>query len=71
MITTPIEDLITCARLAVEDGGESVRYMNEDDEIGDRVCCGVISYNKHAPLCWVSRLREALKPFDEQLEKLA
>lgn len=35
------------------DGG--VRYLREDDEVGERACCRVMEYNPHEPSCYVAR----------------
>lgn len=41
----------------------AIRYFGEDDEIGERVCCGVLSYEPHAADCQAVRLRSALAKF--------
>jgi hypothetical protein len=49
---------------ALEDFEDAIRYDNEQDDIGARVCCGVLSYNPHAKDCKavkaITALREAL-----------
>lgn len=35
-------------------------YYDEDDEVGTRVCCGVLSYKPHTAVCPAVRLRAAL-----------
>jgi len=39
---------------------DGTKHDGDDDEVGARVCCGVISYKDHAPDCPAVRLRAAL-----------
>lgn len=55
-----IDALIAAARAAEQaDGG--VRYEHEEDDIGRRACCYVLSYKDHEPDCYVTKLRAALR----------
>jgi hypothetical protein len=49
---------------ALEDFEDAIRYDNEQDDIGARVCCDVLSYNPHTKDCKavkaITALREAL-----------
>lgn len=59
---TDIDTLVAAARAAEQaDGG--LRYEHEEDEIGSRACCHVLSYKDHEPDCYVMKLRAALAPF--------
>lgn len=44
-------DTMKLALEALEDFEHAIRYDNEQDEIGERVCCGVLSYNPHTNNC--------------------
>jgi len=58
-----IEELIKAATdVANEHFGivAGTKYNHEDDEVGERVCCGVVSYTDHADDCAAVRLRAAL-----------
>lgn len=60
--TTVVAALLKiCADAVEDDGGTS--YNGEEDEIGTRVCCGVLTYEPHVSDCWVPRLRAALQSF--------
>lgn len=49
---------------ALEDFADVIKYDNEQDDIGARVCCDVLSYNPHTKDCKavkaITALREAL-----------
>jgi len=46
--------------LALEsDGGTG--YADSEDEVGYRICCGVVSYKPHQGGCWVTNARKALE----------
>ena len=54
-----IDALVAAARAAEQaDGG--IRYEHEEDDIGRRACCYVLSYKDHEPDCYVTKLRAAL-----------
>ena len=47
-------------RAVVEADGGCDRYYSEDDEIGFRACCDVISYKPHEEDCYVMQAQRAL-----------
>jgi len=54
-----IAGLQEALRAALEsDGGTG--YADSDDEVGYRICCGVVSYKPHRGGCWVIAARKAL-----------
>ena len=55
--------LLEALKKAVENGCATV-YANEDDECGERGCCGVVSYKPHADDCWVTTARAAIKAME-------
>lgn len=58
-----VDEVISAARAVAKeyDGPlEAVIYDNDDDVVGDRVCCLVRSYEPHAEGCPLIRLRTAL-----------
>ena len=67
-MTTNLHDkmlaAIDLALEALEDFEDVIRYDNEQDDIGARVCCDVLSYNPHTKDCKalkaITALREAL-----------
>jgi hypothetical protein len=46
---------------ALEDGVGYVSYSCDEDECGNCVCCGEVSYKPHAPYCWTLKARAALE----------
>lgn len=40
-------------------------YNGEWDEIGEKSCCGVVSYKPHAPDCFVAKAMKALDQLQE------
>jgi hypothetical protein len=56
--------LLEALKKAVENKCATV-YANEDDECGERGCCGVVSYKPHADDCWVTTARAAIKAVEE------
>lgn len=56
--------LLQALKLARESGCATV-YANEDDECGERGCCGVVSYKPHAYDCWVMAAQAAIKSVEE------
>ena len=54
-----VAELLAAAREAEQDDG-GTRYDSEDDEIGTRACCYVLSYEDHEPDCHITKLRAAL-----------
>ncbi len=53
-----VERLRAALEAALEDGA-GVSYCDED-ECGNYVCCGEVSYKPHAPDCWTLKARAAL-----------
>lgn len=51
-----------------EENGCATVYANEDDECGERGCCGVVSYKPHADDCWVITARAAIKAVEGDKE---
>lgn len=43
---------------------DGTKHDGEDDEVGCRICCGVVSYREHAHDCPAVRLRTALAAYD-------
>jgi hypothetical protein len=41
-------------REALKDATEAIKYHNEDDTIGSRGCCDVLSYESHRATCTAS-----------------
>lgn len=56
--------LLQALKLARESGCATV-YANEDDECGERGCCGVVSYKPHADDCWVMAAQATIKAVEE------
>ena len=53
-------ELLEALELAIDtDGGTT--YNGEDDEVGERSCCGEISYRPHRHDCWVVKARAAIR----------
>jgi hypothetical protein len=59
------EAVVRQALEALEYFEDAIRYDNEQDDIGARVCCGVLSYNPHEKDCKavkaITALRQALE----------
>lgn len=52
-------ELLEALVLAVDaDGGTT--YNSEDDEVGERSCCGEVSYKPHRHYCWVVKASAAI-----------
>jgi hypothetical protein len=58
-------DALLEALKKAEENGCATVYSNEDDECGDKGCCGVVSYKPHADDCWVTTARAAIKAVEE------
>ena len=57
--------LVEALEAAIDsDGG--VCYEDSGDRIGNRVCCGVISYKPHEKECYVLKARAALAAAKEE-----
>jgi hypothetical protein len=53
------EKLRAALETALEDG-VGVSYSCDEDECGNYVCCGEVSYKPHAPDCWTLKACAAL-----------
>ena len=52
-------ELLEALESAIDsDGG--THYDGEDDEVGERSCCGEVSYKPHLHDCWVVKARAAI-----------
>jgi hypothetical protein len=58
-------DALLEALKKAEENGCATVYSNEDDECGEKGCCGVVSYKPHADDCWVTTARAAIKAVEE------
>lgn len=56
-----MDDVRAALRSVVEADGGCDRYYSEDDDIGFRACCDVISYKPHEEDCYVMQARRALE----------
>jgi ferredoxin len=45
---------------AALENGVGVSYSCDEDECGNHVCCGEVSYKFHAPDCWTLKARAVL-----------
>lgn len=52
-------ELLESLELAI-DGDGGTHYDGEDDEVGERSCCGEVSYKPHRPDCWVVTARAVI-----------
>lgn len=60
----PLQELLAAAKEAVESEG-GLRYEDNEDDVGSRACCYVLSYRPHREDCWVPRLQAALNRMKE------
>ena len=55
---------------ALEDFVDVIKYDNEQDDIGRRACCDVLSYNPHSESCKaiksIASLRQAIAELESQ-----
>jgi hypothetical protein len=55
---------------ALEDFVDVIKYDNEQDDIGRRACCDVLSYNPHSESCKaiksIASLRQAIAGLESQ-----
>jgi hypothetical protein len=55
---------------ALEDFVDVIKYDNEQDDIGRRACCDVLSYNPHSENCKaiksIASLRQAIAELESQ-----
>lgn len=52
-------ELLEALELAIDTGGGTT-YNGEDDEVGERSCCGEVSYRPHRHDCWVVKASAAI-----------
>jgi hypothetical protein len=50
----------------LQDFADDIRHDNEQDEIGCRVCCGVLSYDNHSENCKAMKSIAALQSIISQ-----
>jgi hypothetical protein len=43
------------------DAASGERYSSEEDEVGDFVCCGEVSYREHSDNCVYRKMKEYLE----------
>ncbi len=64
------QDAMKQALGALEDFVDVIKYDNEQDDIGRRACCDVLSYNPHSESCKaiksIASLRQAIKELESQ-----
>lgn len=58
--------LVEALEDAIDNEG-GVSYANEEDEVGARACCYVVSYKAHGADCWVTKARAALHAYNQKL----
>ena len=49
------------ALLAAVEDGTGTSYNSEDDDIGERTCCHVVSYHNHLEDCWYLKAEATIK----------
>jgi len=64
------QEVLKQALEALEDFVDVIKYENEQDDIGRRACCDVLSYNPHSESCKaiksIASLRQAIKELESQ-----
>jgi hypothetical protein len=64
------QDAMKQALGALEDFVDVIKYDNEQDDIGRRACCDVLSYNPHSESCKaiksIASLRQAIAELESQ-----
>lgn len=66
-IRAAVAELVEVAREVADEYmgmAAACQYHHDEDEVGTRVCCGVVSYEPHAADCPAVRLRAALAKFE-------
>ena len=46
-----MKEALKLALEALEDFADVIKYDNEQDDIGSKACCGVLSYHPHSESC--------------------
>lgn len=69
-LTQPSEDrrdaLINLLTKALESAADFTTYSSEDDSVGYRCCCGVVSYMPHGKDCELSKAIDAARRSDSE-----
>jgi hypothetical protein len=64
------QEVLKLALGALEDFVDVIKYDNEQDDIGRRACCDVLSYNPHSESCKaiksIASLRQAIAGLESQ-----
>ena len=64
------QEVLKLALGALEDFVDVIKYDNEQDDIGRRACCDVLSYNPHSESCKaiksIASLRQAIAELESQ-----
>lgn len=60
-MTARIKQLESALKAVVDADGGLDRYDHEEDEVGCRSCCGVVSYKEHEADCYVVIAKKALE----------
>jgi len=55
------QEVLKLALEALEDFVDVIKYDNEQDDIGRRACCDVLSYNPHSESCKAKQAITAIK----------
>ena len=56
-----MKETLKLALEAAEDFADVIKYDNEEDDIGSKACCGVLSYNPHSESCKAKQAITAIK----------
>jgi hypothetical protein len=56
-----MKEALKLALEALEDFADVIKYDNEQDDIGRKACCGVLSYNPHSESCKAKQAITAIK----------
>jgi hypothetical protein len=56
-----MKEALKLALEALEDFADVIKYDNEQDDIGSKACCGVLSYHPHSESCKAKQAITAIK----------
>jgi hypothetical protein len=56
-----MKEALKLALEAAEDFADVIKYDNEQDDIGSKACCGVLSYHPHSESCKAKQAITAIK----------
>jgi hypothetical protein len=56
-----MKEALKLALEALEDFADVIKYDNEQDDIGRKACCGVLSYHPHSESCKAKQAITAIK----------